>query len=76
MSSLSRCIRPATAARWSNTVNGLRRYSTPKANALPLEGYRVLDMTRVLAGVSLSPIRCPFFPLILVTQNLLYCTLG
>lgn len=30
----------------------IRRYSTPTAGALPLEGYRVLDMTRVLAGVS------------------------
>ncbi|KFH47202.1 Succinate--hydroxymethylglutarate CoA-transferase-like protein [Hapsidospora chrysogenum ATCC 11550] len=33
--------------------NGVRRFSTPAAAAdgsLPLEGYRVLDMTRVLAG--------------------------
>ena len=29
------------------------------AGALPLEGYRVLDMTRVLAGVSFPPTTCP-----------------
>lgn len=33
--------------------NGCRRYSVPAVKgSLPLEGYRVLDMTRVLAGVS------------------------
>jgi hypothetical protein len=36
------------------THYGLRRFSIPAASAdgsLPLDGYRVLDMTRVLAGV-------------------------
>lgn len=32
----------------------LRRYSSPAKAPLPLEGYRVLDMTRVLAGVGAS----------------------
>lgn len=32
--------------------NGLRRLYSSKPAALPLEGYRVLDMSRVLAGVS------------------------
>jgi hypothetical protein len=31
-----------------------RRYSTPAPGVLPLEGIRVLDMTRVLAGVSFN----------------------
>lgn len=36
-------------------TRGLRRYSSAVGTGLPLEGIRVLDMTRVLAGVSLSP---------------------
>lgn len=36
----------------------LRRFSTPAADgSLPLEGYRVLDMTRVLAGVGAPKFR-------------------
>ena len=46
-----------TAARSlrSKPLNGLlrvRRYSSAVGTGLPLEGIRVLDMTRVLAGVS------------------------
>lgn len=33
-------------------ARGLRRYSSAVGTGLPLEGIRVLDMTRVLAGVS------------------------
>lgn len=36
-------------------ARGLRRYSSAVGTGLPLEGIRVLDMTRVLAGVSLFP---------------------
>lgn len=39
-------------------ARGLRRYSSAVGTGLPLEGIRVLDMTRVLAGVSLSPNPC------------------
>lgn len=34
-------------------AHGVRRYSSAVKTGLPLEGIRVLDMTRVLAGVSL-----------------------
>ncbi|KAG6002779.1 hypothetical protein E4U21_002769 [Claviceps maximensis] len=53
MSSISRRLRPITTARPALTFRyGPRRYSAPAAarGSLPLEGYRVLDMTRVLAG--------------------------
>ncbi|KAM4059799.1 coA-transferase family III domain-containing protein [Hirsutella rhossiliensis] len=54
MSCLARYLRPAPAARLLPTATALRdlrrRYSTPASGALPLQGYRVLDMTRVLAG--------------------------
>lgn len=40
------------------------------AGALPLEGYRVLDMTRVLAGVSL------FFIVSLLAEELACILLG
>lgn len=47
------CFRQHGAMQRLNAVTGLRRYSSPAAAAnLPLQGYRVLDMTRVLAGVS------------------------
>ncbi|POR36563.1 Succinate--hydroxymethylglutarate CoA-transferase [Tolypocladium paradoxum] len=55
MSAIARCMRPGPSARWSRAAaTGLRRYSTPASRAapLPLDGFRVLDMTRVLAGVS------------------------
>lgn len=44
---------PSLTIRGSGKVQW-RRYSTPApaAGVLPLEGIRVLDMTRVLAGVS------------------------
>lgn len=38
---------------------GLARRSSTAAGLLPLQGYRVLDMTRVLAGVS-WPLRVEF----------------
>ncbi|KND86332.1 Succinate--hydroxymethylglutarate CoA-transferase [Tolypocladium ophioglossoides CBS 100239] len=51
MSAIARCMRPAPAARWPRVAaERLRRYSTPANGALPLDGYRVLDMSRVLAG--------------------------
>lgn len=55
MSTVSRFIAPSLTPRCLPVAaaSSLRRYSTPAAGALPLEGYRVLDMTRVLAGVSL-----------------------
>lgn len=54
MSTISRCLRHVIAARPSLAYHHGRRcrYSTPAKGLLPLEGYRVLDMTRVLAGVS------------------------
>lgn len=52
MSAVSRCIRPLSVMRSSRLANGFRRYSSASKTPLPLEGYRVLDMTRVLAGVS------------------------
>jgi hypothetical protein len=55
MSAISRCIRPVSAVRTPFVASGfLRRYSSPAKAPLPLEGYRVLDMTRVLAGVGAS----------------------
>ncbi|KAK9439063.1 CAIB/BAIF family enzyme [Metarhizium brunneum] len=50
MSAVSRCIRPLSVMRSSRLANGFRRYSSASKTPLPLEGYRVLDMTRVLAG--------------------------
>lgn len=45
--------RPDIRRRGQNPAGFFRRSSTA-AGQLPLEGYRVLDMTRVLAGVSAS----------------------
>lgn len=54
MSRLARYLRPARLLSTATAARDLRRrYSTPASGALPLQGYRVLDMTRVLAGVSL-----------------------
>lgn len=53
MSAVATCIRPRAVVMRPLSIahNGLRRYySTPAKAPLPLEGYRVLDMTRVLAG--------------------------
>ncbi|KAK5990761.1 Succinate--hydroxymethylglutarate CoA-transferase [Cladobotryum mycophilum] len=53
MSFLSRCLRIAPARGWRNVpANSPRQFSTISTmkTSLPLEGYRVLDMTRVLAG--------------------------
>ncbi|KAG5950220.1 hypothetical protein E4U53_005369 [Claviceps sorghi] len=52
MSSISRRLRPNTVVRLALAARrGPRPYSAPAARgSLPLEGYRVLDMTRVLAG--------------------------
>lgn len=58
MSAVATCIRPRAVVMRPLSIanNGLRRYySTPAKAPLPLEGYRVLDMTRVLAGVSPNP---------------------
>lgn len=45
-----RQCRPYAVARSHQAV--FRRQSSTATGLLPLEGYRVLDMTRVLAGVS------------------------
>ncbi|KAG6112776.1 hypothetical protein E4U13_004145 [Claviceps humidiphila] len=52
MSFISRCLRPVQAVRPSFSFrHDSRRYSlSASKGSLPLEGYRVLDMTRVLAG--------------------------
>ncbi|KAG6320580.1 hypothetical protein E4U22_003138 [Claviceps purpurea] len=52
MSFISRCLRPVQAVRPSFSFrHDPRRYSmSVSKGSLPLEGYRVLDMTRVLAG--------------------------
>ncbi|KAG6168998.1 hypothetical protein E4U25_006311 [Claviceps purpurea] len=52
MSFISRCLRPVQAVRPSFSFrHDPRRYSmSASKGSLPLEGYRVLDMTRVLAG--------------------------
>ncbi|QPG99518.1 hypothetical protein C2857_001974 [Epichloe festucae Fl1] len=54
MSTISRYLRHVIAARPARPSlayhHGRCRYSTPAKCPLPLEGYRVLDMTRVLAG--------------------------
>ena len=65
MSAFNRCLRSTNAFRCRHAA---RYYSTPANNAdgsLPLQGYRVLDMTRVLAGVSHSA-----FPLQISKQKL------
>lgn len=61
MAALVRLARPA-AAPVRRGLARLRRYSAPAAGALPLDGFRVLDMTRVLAGVRGDP-PCPPFSL-------------
>lgn len=45
--------RMPTSCAWAPVQSvTLRRFTTsPRGDSLPLEGYRVLDMTRVLAGV-------------------------
>ncbi|KAG5941299.1 hypothetical protein E4U59_001814 [Claviceps monticola] len=52
MSFISRCLRPVRAVRPSFSFrHDPRRYlMSASKGSLPLEGYRVLDMTRVLAG--------------------------
>ncbi|KAG6064558.1 hypothetical protein E4U32_000151 [Claviceps aff. humidiphila group G2b] len=52
MSFISRCLRPVQTVRPSFSFrHDSRRYSiSASKGSLPLEGYRVLDMTRVLAG--------------------------
>lgn len=55
ISSLGRLAHSKSRIQWANAAaRGMRRYSAAAANngPLPLEGYRVLDMSRVLAGVS------------------------
>lgn len=51
----ARAIRGTTLLRNYQQVGLVRRYSVVKdersTSSLPLAGYRVLDMTRVLAGV-------------------------
>lgn len=57
ISSLGRLARSKSSIQWVNaSARGMRRYAAAAANngPLPLEGYRVLDMSRVLAGVSRS----------------------
>jgi len=62
-------LRRSRAVTSLSRVNGLgqarstpaqREFTTAATDdiALPLKGYRVLDMTRVLAGVSVRPGRC------------------
>ncbi|KAG6245581.1 hypothetical protein E4U23_005253 [Claviceps purpurea] len=52
MSFISRCLRPVQAVRpFFSFRHDPRRYlMSASKGSLPLEGYRVLDMTRVLAG--------------------------
>jgi succinate--hydroxymethylglutarate CoA-transferase len=55
ISRLGRLARSKSPMRWLDaTARGMRRYSAAASGngPLPLEGYRVLDMSRVLAGVS------------------------
>jgi succinate--hydroxymethylglutarate CoA-transferase len=57
ISRLGRLAHSKSPIQWLNAnaaARGMRRYSAAAANngPLPLEGYRVLDMSRVLAGVS------------------------
>lgn len=55
ISRLGRLAHSKSPIQWPNAAaRGMRRYSAAAANngPLPLEGYRVLDMSRVLAGVS------------------------
>jgi hypothetical protein len=44
----------------TRSISTQREFATAAADdsALPLKGYRVLDMTRVLAGVSVRPSGC------------------
>jgi succinate--hydroxymethylglutarate CoA-transferase len=51
--SLSLAARSLRSRSVNGCARGLRRYSSAVGTGLPLEGIRVLDMTRVLAGVSL-----------------------
>lgn len=49
----------ARIASMGRSQAGFSRRSSTAAGLLPLQGYRVLDMTRVLAGVSWSPrVKC------------------
>lgn len=50
--SLSLAARSLRFGPVNGCARGLRRYSSAVGTGLPLEGIRVLDMTRVLAGVS------------------------
>lgn len=51
--SMRGCFSKTYAKQRLNALSNLRKYSTPAGAAdLPLKGFRVLDMTRVLAGVS------------------------
>jgi hypothetical protein len=51
---LSASVSRLIVSRWTREVAKRRNYTTAALDsALPLKGYRVLDMTRVLAGVSL-----------------------
>lgn len=55
ISRLGRLGHSKSSIQWLNAAaRGMRRYSAAAASngPLPLEGYRVLDMSRVLAGVS------------------------
>lgn len=55
ISRLGRLAHSRSSIQWLNAAaRGMRRYSAAAASngPLPLEGYRVLDMSRVLAGVS------------------------
>ncbi|KAF7544752.1 hypothetical protein G7Z17_g9695 [Cylindrodendrum hubeiense] len=47
---IARSLRAQPANGWARATYGLRRYSSAVGTGLPLEGIRVLDMTRVLAG--------------------------
>jgi len=44
--------------------------------SLPLQGYRVLDMTRVLAGVSLMGFNDTLFLITNISQALLHADIG
>lgn len=52
ISRTARQCRPYVVAASRRQAGGFLRHSSTAAGLLPLEGYRVLDMTRVLAGVS------------------------
>jgi hypothetical protein len=62
-----RCVARAAALSSTPSTFARRSYSTPAGpgGSLPLEGYRVLDMTRVLAGVCSITYAAPFGILLL-----------